>query len=140
MFVVEKVMAENLDEASRAVVTEPSLTNHRRYVGLRVFRCLNAALPRNVSSSNVRGLTTGCDAMSRSLSSWHRSTLPSSRCPNLISARAQVRKQPFTRSLVHCDEIDITRLSGIAFASKEPDREFADDNISSRAHRTKKRN
>jgi hypothetical protein len=42
-----------------------------------------------------------------------------------------VRKQSFTPNVVHRDEIDITRLTGIAFAGKEADRESADNNISS---------
>jgi hypothetical protein len=46
-----------------------------------------------------------------------------------------VRKQSFTVIAVHRDQIDVTRLSRIAFACKETDRESADDHIASRAHR-----
>jgi hypothetical protein len=50
-----------------------------------------------------------------------------------------VRKQSVTVIAVHRDQIDVTRLSRIAFASKETDRESAYNHISSRAHRTEER-
>jgi hypothetical protein len=41
---------------------------------------------------------------------------------------------------VHRDEIDVARLSGVAFACKESDGESTDNNISLGAHHTKERN